>query len=123
MDTTSVKILNLLIALGILLLPFFIFQKMTPTPYRLVMHLMRSMGKGMWRLGWKTHYERRGLLFALWHTLVVCAILATIGSVNSGANWVAPATLWAAVILVKWLINRLRKLRSSRHALPSRRRW
>lgn len=123
MDTTTVKILNLLIAFGFLCLPFLIFQKMVPTPYRLVMHLMRSIGTGMWRMGWQTQRERRGLLFALWHTLIVLAIVATIGSVGSGANWGGTSILWASVIIGKWLINRLRKLRSSRHALPSRRRW
>ncbi len=116
-------ILNLIIVTTFLFLPFLALQQFVPGPYRMAMRLLHLISAGIWRLIWRTQYERRGPAFTLWHSLVIFTIFATIGAVSSGTNWSFVLTLWALVIVTKWVLNRLRKLQSSRRALPSRRRW
>ncbi len=114
---------NLLAGMLSLCTLFFIVKRIVPGPCRWLMRIAHKIGTNLWHLVWKKHYERRGLWFALWHVLIILALVTTIAAFEDGRHGLSALFLWCLVLGLKWCANKLRILRSERLSLPSRRRW
>jgi hypothetical protein len=103
-----------------------LFHYLNPGLYRWYIQGLQKMKKATW----DTQRDRRGLIFSLFHVLLIFSLISIIGNLiflfnpetGQRPNWSLPIVLFIASVGLKKLYSTLHRLRSARQRLPGRRR-
>lgn len=78
-----------------------------------------------WRHGFKYQYDRRGLLHALWHTMIILSSVVTLAALTYPVLhlWGTAALWWTITLAYGITLKYWQHLRQHKRRLPRRRKW